>query len=166
MSNPNMKIIPPDFKEKIRFNNINKHNYQINHNLPNSINEDISITYYQQIIKEKNKEIEELKKEITTIKGRMNSFYIGSPNTSNKSNKRIRLRIFQNNQNGSIEIVNDSNTNKINIQNELSNLKKKCQDILKIYENGFTSECYKFKSLCKCNVIYIFSRYSYIGKCY
>ena len=41
MSNPNMKIIPPDFKEKIRFNNINKHNYQRSHNLPNSINENV-----------------------------------------------------------------------------------------------------------------------------
>ena len=53
----------------------------------------------------------------------MNSFYIGNPNTSKK---RLKLRIFQNNQNGSIEMVNNSDTNKINIQNELSNLKKRC----------------------------------------
>jgi hypothetical protein len=59
-----LKIIPPDIKDKIRLNNINKHNYQRSHNLPNSINKDISIAYYQQIIKEKNKEIEELKKKL------------------------------------------------------------------------------------------------------
>ena len=138
ISNPNLKKMPSDIKEKIRINNSNKHNYQRSYNLPNSINEDVSIAYYQQIIKEKNKEIEELKKEITNMKIKMNISYIGSPNTSNKSNKRIRLRIFQGNQNGSIEMVNNSNTSKINIKNDLNNLKKRCQDILKIYQNGFS----------------------------
>ena len=137
ISNPTMKIIPSDIKEKIRLNNINKHNYQRSYILPNSINEDVSIAYYQQIIKEKNKEIEELKKEITNIKGRMNVSYIGK---LNKSNKRLRLRLFQDNQNRSIEMVNHNNNTKINIQNDLSNLKKRCQDILKMYENGFTSK--------------------------
>ena len=67
----------------------------------------------------------------------MNSFYIGNPNTSKK---RLKLRIFQNNQNGSIEVVNNSNTNKINIKNDLNNLKTRCQNILKIYQNGFSSK--------------------------
>ena len=57
MSNPNLKTIPHDIKDKIRLNNINKHNYQRSHNLPNSINEDVSIAYYQQIIKEKIKKL-------------------------------------------------------------------------------------------------------------
>ena len=137
ISTPTMKIMFSDIKEKMRLNNINKHNYQRSYILHNSLNEDFSITYYQNIIKEKNKVIEELKKEITNIKGRMNISYIGNVN---KSNKRLRLRIFQDGHNGSIETVNNSLNNKINIKNDLSNLKKRCQYVLKIYEKGFNSK--------------------------
>lgn len=142
---PTIQMISPALKEKIRIN-INRHNSQRN-NVITLHKEEVSFNYYQRIIHEKDKEIEELKNEIKYYKGKMNKSYMNV-----NEDKKIKIKIFNDYYNGSndnicdyylstnsLRRINTVHNTKRNLQYELKGLYKRCKRVLNCCEEMFLS---------------------------